>query len=467
MTHIVVIGSGSGGLTAAIGLAKVGYKVTVIEKAIIGGDCTNYGCVPSKALLFGSHKLHDAYKEFQGTSASKEIDKIYSKKAEEVLQGTRNVVGEFQEEETPQWLESFGIEVILGEAKFLSENSIIVSQQIIKFDKCVIATGSKTLIPEIEGLKDTPYLTNHSIFDLKKVPQTMTVIGNGPIGVELGEAFNCLGCKVTLIGNTTRILPRSDTQSSQKLQNKLEDEGMDIKMARTTKVSHSNNKFHITFTDKDPVVTEQLLIATGRRPNIDLDLEKAGVKYNPKGVEVNKFCQTSNKNIYAIGDVVSGVPNFTHFAGHMGKAVVTNLAIQKYSRLPLHFSKYSTKLVPGVTFTSLELAEAGLSEEAAAAKYGKNSIKSFVYDFKSVDRAKTHKGEPGHIKVITKGFFGRIIGVSIVSTRAGEMLPEFQYLIAKKKTMFALNTLIRAYPSYTSSLDNLFKEWDFSKFSKS
>ncbi|NJL96835.1 NAD(P)/FAD-dependent oxidoreductase [Candidatus Gracilibacteria bacterium] len=460
---VVVVGSGSGGLTAAIGLSKVGYQVTLIEKDHIGGDCTNYGCIPSKALLYRAHRLHNSYETFDYI---KDLEKTFQKKANEALQQVKDVVKSFQKHESPQWVQSFGIKLVIGEAKFLSANSVIVGQQIFKFDKCVIATGSTTYIPTIKGIKDTPFLTNTNIFNLKQVPKHLTMIGNGPIGIELGEAFACLGSQVTVIGNSNTILNKSDLTSSTKLKKYLEQKKIQFKTAHTKRIDYKANQFSLEFEDGSSLKTEQLLIATGRQPNVDLDLQSAGIDFSHKGILVDKYTRTSNKDVYAIGDVVSGVPNFTHYAYHMGKTVVTNLTIQKYTQLPIHFAKYSLNLVPSITFTSLELAEAGYNEQDAIAKFGEKAIATYILNFDDVDRTITHNHEEGHIKLITKGFFGKIIGVSILSTRAGEILPEIQTMIANKKNILFLNKLIRAYPSYTSSLDNLFKEWIFRKIPK-
>jgi pyruvate/2-oxoglutarate dehydrogenase complex dihydrolipoamide dehydrogenase (E3) component len=456
---IVVIGAGSGGLTVAIGLVKLGFKVIIVEKEKIGGDCTNFGCVPSKALLYEAKKLWESY-NFVDPTMIKSPE--FAKRANLVLEKTRSVVQSFNDHETSNWLQSYGLEVILGEVKFLNENSLLHGQKIIPFTKCIVASGSTSFIPDIKGLEKTPFLTNKNIFSLKQVPKDLIILGNGPIGIEMAEAFNHLGSRVTVICNKPGILLRNDRYGSEKLQSILQSKGITFTSGIAEEINF-DGRFICKLSENRTITAENLLVATGRKPNIDLNLESAGVKYDKDGIIVDKNCRSSNKNIFAVGDVVSGVPRFTHYAYHMGKSLVSNFAVEKFTKLPIPVVNYKKKILPSVVFTSFELAEAGYTEELAKKQYGENKINCYTYDFADVDRAKTHSGELGHIKFITKGFFAQIIGVSILAKRAGEILPEFQALIQDKKNILSLNKLIRSYPSYTSSLDNVFKEWLVSK----
>lgn len=458
MSKLVVIGSGSGGLTAAIGLAKVGYNVTIIEKEYIGGDCTNFGCIPSKTILQESKKLYTAYK-----TLGKKPDKEYNKLAEGVLDKTRGVVNKFRQHESEEWLQSNNVSLVRGKAEFTSPHSLRAGEVDLTFDRCIIATGSRAAIPPIEGLESTPYLTNKTIFDLQKVPKHLVIIGNGVIGVEMGEAFAMLGAKVTIIGRQRGILKNSDPEHKERLMHKLEKLGIEFASSNTNKISYKNGEFSLQGDAGMSVKCDQLLIATGRIPNVDLDLSKAKVKYTQKGIHTKPNTQTTNNKIFAIGDCVAGVPKFTHFAYHMGKTVVANLITEKYLKLPLYRSKIKPELNPSVIFTSTELAEVGLSEKEAKEQFGK--VRTFSLDFKDLDRAITNN-EEGVIKIITTGFFGRIVGASILAARAGEMLPELQTMITEKKNMLYFNKLIRAYPTYTANLDNFFKQWLYSVVSK-
>lgn len=470
-TQILVIGAGSGGLTAAIGLAKVGYKVLLVEKELIGGDCTNFGCIPSKALLYRAKKAADLRKQVKENNLqidSKELEKISLK----ALEDTRQVVKGFQEHESLEWLESFGIEFLFGKAKFVSKNQIKVidskdfnrPEVLVNFQKAIISTGSKTLIPLIDGLLQTPFLTNETIFNLTKVPKTLTILGNGPIGIEMAVAFCALGSKVVVIGTSDVILQRSEKTLAIDLQKNLEKEGIKFLNKNTLGVTFDqNNQFELKFEDGEMLKTDQLLIATGRKPNLDLQLENAKIESDKKGIFVNKFAQTNNKNIYAVGDCAKNMPNFTHFADYMSKAVVTNLAIQKYLKLPINISKIDSSKNPSVVYTYPELAQTGLTELEANKQYGK--VKVYQFDLTKVDRIKATGGF-GKISIVTTGFFGRIVGVHILADRAGEMLPEFQYLVTNKKPIRELSKIIRSYPTYTSGIGSLAVEWILGIFKK-
>ena len=452
MPSLYVIGSGSAGLTAAIGLAKVGYETTIIEEDYIGGDCTNFGCIPSKTLLHEARELHGAY-----AYLGKSRDKEFAQRAKEALSRTRAVVGHFREEESVEWLAKNNVKFLRGRAKFTAPDELAVAGQTHSFDRCVVATGSRARIPDIEGLADSPYLTNKTIFDLPTPPQHLVILGNGVIGTEMGEAFAMLGSKVTIIGRSENILKNSDPDHARRLQTHLESLGVTCVGFDTQKVTHSpQTGFVLTDGAGETIEGDTLLVATGRVPNVELDLEQAGIKADRGGIKIDPTTRTTNGNVYAIGDVASKLPNFTHFAYHMGKTVVTNLLVRKYLHLPLPIARIKPERNPAVVFTSFELAEAGLSEAAAREEFKR--VQTYTLDFAVLDRAITND-EPGSIKVITAGFFGRIVGVSIYAERAGEMLPEFQTLILQKRRVAYLNQLIRAYPTYTANLDNVFKQW--------
>ena len=460
MAALFVIGGGSAGLTAAIGLAKVGYKVTLIEEGYLGGDCTNYGCIPSKTLLHEARTLHEAYQTLRLKK-----DARWRKLSCQALEKTRQTVAEFREEESATWLEKQGVTLLRGRAKFVGHYTLEVNGKIYSFDKCVVATGSRASIPPISGLKTTPYLTNKTIFDLSKPPKKLIIIGNGAIGIEMAEAFTMLGSKVTVLGRSRRILKQNEPAHTALVQRDLEKLGVKFETFKTTRVEHSpKNGFTLTDNTGRILTGDALLVAAGRTLNVELNLKAAGVEFTKAGVKISTRAQTTNPNIYAVGDVAQDYPNFTHFAYHMGKTVVTNLALQRFLPFPLHPAKLKPLQNPAVIFTSTELARAGLTYAQAKKQYRK--VTRYTLDFDTVDRAITSE-ENGSIEVVTVGFLGRIVGVSIYAKRAGEMLPEFQTLINQKKRLLYFNELIRAYPTYTANLDTLTKEWLFNLIKKS
>jgi pyruvate/2-oxoglutarate dehydrogenase complex dihydrolipoamide dehydrogenase (E3) component len=473
--RVITIGAGSGGLTVAIGLAAVGYESILVERSFIGGDCTNFGCIPSKTLLHESQQFYQAHKlatQYLGiTDGHKILQNSYK-----VLSKTREIRNKFRQHESIDWLEGLGIKVVKANAKFIDadnlklENLEYFSKDLdidqktpnLSFDKAIIATGSRTFIPPIKGLENSPYLTNESIFEQPKTPKSMLVLGNGPIGIEMAESFTNLGCKVTVIGLRDEILPRSDKDLAKKLKLYLQNKGVSFESGQTTKVSFDEKTGFTLDLKKDSqtlkLQAQQLLVATGRQPNLELNLEKAKIKYTKKGIQIDSFGKTSNPKIYAIGDCCE-VPRFTHFAYHMAKKVTTNLIFQKYTKLPINISKWDTKSLPAVTYTSIELAQAGLSQNEAEEKFGKDKVKVYTYGTSDSDRAKTYDDELFEIKLITTGFWGRIVGVHILGSRSGEILPEFQQMIENKKGIRQVDNIIRSYPTFTHSLDKLSREW--------
>jgi len=467
-TDIVVIGSGSAGLVAAIGLSKIGYAVTLVERDKIGGDCTNVGCVPSKALLFQAKKYAQsvalAHKNGIQISAKK-----LAQMADDAVKHTRQIRSEFQAHESVDWLEKQGVSVVLGQAEFASRRQLRVtaadsSVQMIDFDTAVICTGSRPLVPSIDGMDSVSYLTNESVFELQHVPQSLLIVGNGAIGTEMAQAFSNLGSKVTIIGRSPSILPRSDAQVADVVWQSLQQVGAKYIQGDCTAVKKTQHGVEVKLQSGQMVSAEKLLIAIGRTPNTDFGLDAAGVTFSPKGIQISANGQTSNPYIFAVGDCVADVPRFTHMAGYMARQLVTNFTVRKYTKLPFWFASVFPKHVPAVTFSDIELAECGLTEEQARKAYG-DRVQVYTTDFAGIDRALTHDHEPGMIKLVTVGFWGKIVGVHIAATRAGEILPEMQEWVDAGTSIRTLNSKIRAYPTYTTSLYRLGTEWLLRKIS--
>ncbi|MFT5319145.1 MAG: pyruvate/2-oxoglutarate dehydrogenase complex dihydrolipoamide dehydrogenase (E3) component, partial [Chlamydiales bacterium] len=374
---IVVLGAGAAGLVVAIGAAKAGKRVLLIEKGNYGGDCTHFGCVPSKALIasaHASHAIHSGKKygiDIQSNSFS----------ADRALQRTRDIVASFVSHENPKALKDLGVNTITGIASFTSPKNIIVTDEegkedAISGDHIVIATGSHPFIPDIEGLDTVPFLTNENIFDLKAIPESLAIIGAGAIGCELGQAFQRLGAKVTVVEFLDSLIFREEPEAQEILKSSFNNEGITtILNHETVKVEKIENKISLTLRNRNDkkehvIQVSHLLVAVGRRPNLkSLDLEKAKVQHSPKGITIDSYGRSSQKHIWAAGDV-TGEALFTHMAENRARTILTNILLPWPLRIKLDLKQ----AVPRVTFTDPEVASIGITEKEAIDTYKKQSL---------------------------------------------------------------------------------------------
>lgn len=479
---IAVIGGGTAGLTAAVGLAKAGYPVILVEKSFLGGDCTNWGCVPSKALLHQGRQVAALRSCLENLNKADEaqVQALVQERAQQALKEVRAIRQEFREHESRQWLEEQGVGLVQASAVFTGKRSLQLSDiayvsswieqehaelredQFLFFDRAIIATGSRPAIPGIFGLEQVAYYTNETIFEIEEIPEHLLILGSGPEGVELANAFINLGSRVTVIGQTETILKgKVDIEVAERLQELLQQRGINFAKGRVTAVRQEGSEISLTTEAGSTFRGTKLLIAAGRLPNTNLGLEKAEVRYNEKGIQINKYSQTTTDNIFALGDCCP-VPRFTHFAYYQAKKLVAYLAIRHITKLPFQLSSFRRKRIPAVIYTDVEVAQYGYTEQKARRKWG-DRVEVHYLKFDEVDRARVEGGEPGMIKLITKGPLARMVGVSMLASRAGEMLPEFQRLIAGRTAITALDEIIRAYPSYTSNLDTLYTDWLLNK----
>lgn len=431
----VVVGAGSAGLVVAIGLAKAGKKVLLIEKGTYGGDCTNFGCIPSKTLI--------------GLAKRRSSD----------LGFVQKIVREVRSHEEPAALSKLGIETLTGEASFLSPHTLQVKEVsgetvLIEAKKIVLATGSFPEIPPIPGLKGTPFLTNETIFDLAEVPKSLTVIGGGPIGCELSQAFQKLGSSVHLIHSHSELLGREPTAASEILIQQFKNEGMTLHLnVKVESVSHSASGFKIRV-GENLIDTQELLIASGRRPQLELlNLDKAKIAYTDRGICVDVYGRTSEKHIFAIGDSC-GPPFFTHLAENRARAVLTTLLFS-----PFYKMRISDQAIPRVTYTDPEVASIGLSEEEAIQKHGQKRIAVYFVPMSEVDRAITQDRTEGFVKLITKRLSSKILGATVVAPRAGEMLSEISLAMYAKIPLRKLAQLIHPYPTYSLAIRRAADKW--------
>lgn len=431
---VVIIGGGSGGLVVASAAAQLKAKVALVEKDRLGGDCLWFGCVPSKSLLHASRVAHEVKTSSRFGIYSTPPDIQFSEAMGHVQQAISNI----QPNDSPERFEGLGVEVIFGQGEFKDEKTFTVNGRDLTARAFVISTGSRPKVPPIEGIEEAGFLTNEQVFSLKERPESLAVIGAGPIGCELGQAFHRLGSQVTMISSRDHILPKEDPEAALVVERQLEADGINlIRGKRAQKVEVIDGKKHLWVGD-EKVVVDEILVSSGRVPNVNsLNLEAAGVQYNEKGLLVNQKLQTSNKRIYGCGDVIGGY-QFTHVAGYEAGVVIQNA-------LFFPSAKADYRVIPWATFTEPELARVGLSEKQAKERYG-NEFEVLKQEFADVDRAQAEGATEGFAKIITTPK-GQILGAHIVGPSAGEIIHEVILAMKNQLPVSALTGMIHIYPT--------------------
>jgi pyruvate/2-oxoglutarate dehydrogenase complex dihydrolipoamide dehydrogenase (E3) component len=429
---LCVIGAGSGGLSVAAAAAAFGVPVVLIEKGRMGGDCLNYGCVPSKALLAAAK--HAAAPRQAGAFGLKlpRADVDFAK----VNAHVHGVIAAIAPNDSTERFTGLGVHVIAGAARFTDARTVAVGNFEIKARRFVVATGSTAAVPPIPGLDATPYLTNETIFALKQCPAHLVVIGGGPIGLELAQAHRRLGAAVTVLEAATP-LAKDDPECAAIVLAELAREGIAIRTGvKVARVAHEGGKVQVSLDGGETVAGSHLLVATGRKPNTDLDLAAAGIKAEPRGIVVDKGLKTTNKKVYAIGDVAGG-PQFTHVANYHAGIVIRNALF----RLP---AKANHDTVPWVTFTDPELAHVGLTEAQARERH--KTIRVVRWPYHENDRAQAERATHGHIKVVTAKN-GRILGATIVGAHAGELITTWTLALTQGLNIRAMTGIVVPYPT--------------------
>ncbi|MCW9038905.1 MAG: FAD-dependent oxidoreductase [Rhodospirillales bacterium] len=433
---LCIIGAGSGGLSVAAVASQMGASCVLIEKARMGGDCLNYGCVPSKALLAAAHaaqSVRDA-SHFGVVAGEPRVD------AAAVRDHVRAVIASIAPNDSVERFEGLGVRVIQAEARFTGPREVAAGDFIVRARRFVIATGSGPFVPPVQGLADTPYLTNETIFDLDGLPEHLLIVGGGPIGIEMAQAYRRLGARVTVLEMGT-IMPRDDQELVDVVRTRLAVEGVEIlENAMVSEVSGKTGSISVVAVTNEGerrIEGSHVLVAAGRRPNTgSLGLEAAGVVHTSKGIIVDRRLRTSNRRIFAIGDVTGGA-QFTHVAGYHAGIVIKNALF----RVP---AKTDGKAVPWVTYTDPELAHVGLTE--AEAKANGQAINILRWSFADNDRASAERKTDGLIKVVTTPR-GKILGASIVGPHAGELIHPWILAIANGMKVGAMATMIAPYPT--------------------
>jgi pyruvate/2-oxoglutarate dehydrogenase complex dihydrolipoamide dehydrogenase (E3) component len=435
-TDLCVIGAGSGGLSVAAGAVQMGARVVLIEKGRMGGDCLNTGCVPSKALIKAARIAESVRRAGRfGINGHEPAIDLAALRAH--VQGAIAGIAPHDSEER---FEKLGCTVIKAEARFLDRERIEAGGQVVRAKRFVLATGSKPAIPHITGLSDLPYLTNESVFDLASLPAHLLVIGGGPIGIELAQAFRHLGSKVTVIEAAT-ILSKDDPELVEVVRQRLIADGITLREGATVESAlRAGNGVALMVTDAHgthAVEGSDLLVAVGRMPDLEaLHLEAAGVERSPKGIAVDARLRTANRRIYAVGDAV-GDRQFTHWAGYHAGVVIKNALF----RLP---AKVDVSLCPWVTYASPELAQVGMTEAQARKDHG--GIQVLRARFAENDRARTEADGEGLVKaIVTKR--GRILGCGIVGGEAGDLIQLWELAIRKRLKIGAVAEMVAPYPT--------------------
>ncbi len=433
---LVVIGGGSAGLTAAGFAARLGRSVSIVERERFGGDCTWTGCVPSKTLLRTARVAHEMRHADRFGLQPFEPDADLSL----VMGHVRSVIEEIYRPESPEALQVRGIDTYLASAKFADSNTIIAGETRIRARKILIATGARPSVPPITGLDGVAYLTYKSVWELKTLPGHLLVVGGGPVGCELAQAFRRLGSRVTLLEAADRILLQDEPEVSTLMRRVLTQEGVDLQLgAPVEEVSQDDTGVHLTAAGRR-FTGDILLLAAGRQPGLsDLELERAGVAYGSAGVEIDSNLKTSQRNVYAAGDCTGG-HQFTHYAARQGFMAARNALLSGNSRGVL-------KLAPWATFTSPEVAHAGLSEAQAREQFG-NGVQVAFWPMDRVDRAITDGNSEGFIKVVSRSN-GRLVGATVVNDRAGEAIHQWILAIDQGMNLGDLTNFLHIYPTYS------------------
>ena len=444
--NLVVLGAGTGGLITALIASSLGARVALIERHLMGGDCLNVGCVPSKAVIRGAQIVHEAREARQFGMPASDTD---LGDFGEVMRRMREIRARISEEDSAErYSEEFGIDIYLGEASFAGEGRVKVGDQVLEYKKAVIATGARAVAPPIEGLAEAGYLDNETVFSLTERPRRIAVIGAGPIGCELAQSFQRLGSEVHMLERMDQILTREDPDAARIVQDELVKEGVEmIFECAINRIERRGDErvIHLTCPAKGTreLIVDEILVGAGRAPNVEnMGLEAVGVAYDvQKGVEVDDSLRTSNKRIWAVGDVCMQW-KFTHAADAAAKIVVQNAL---FAVGPLGRKKLSDLVMPWCTYTAPEIAHVGLYERDAAER--SIEIDTYQVSIAEANRAVTDGQEEGLVKVHVKKGSDEIVGATVVSAHAGDLITQFTMAIQNGIGLGAFTNIIYPYPT--------------------
>jgi pyruvate/2-oxoglutarate dehydrogenase complex dihydrolipoamide dehydrogenase (E3) component/uncharacterized membrane protein YdjX (TVP38/TMEM64 family) len=445
--NLVVIGGGTAGLVSAAGSAGLGAKVALVERHLLGGDCLNYGCVPSKAIIRSSRvyaDIRDAGRFGIRVSSPAEVD------FPAVMERMRRLRAGISHHDSAQRFRDLGVDVFLGQARFTGPETVEVEGKTLRFKKAVIATGGRAVRPSVPGLAEAGYLTNETVFSLTERPARLLVMGGGPIGCEFAQAFQRLGCQVTLLHKYNRLMNREDADAAAIIQKTFQRDGIRLipnaMPLQVTKTGTGKLVQYESNGQKGEIEADEILIGAGRAPNVEgLNLLAAGVSYEPgkgRGVLVNDKLQTTNPNIFAAGDICLPY-QFTHLADFAARLVIQNA-------LFFGSKKLSALTIPWCTYTDPEVAHVGVNE-AEAHKKG-IAVTTFVKPLSEVDRAIVDGEEEGFVKIHVKKGTDKILGATIVARHAGEMISEITAAMVGNIGLGTLAGVIHPYPTQAEAI---------------
>jgi pyruvate/2-oxoglutarate dehydrogenase complex dihydrolipoamide dehydrogenase (E3) component len=444
--NLVVIGAGTAGLVTAAGAAGLGAKVALVERHLMGGDCLNVGCVPSKCIIRSSRAAADVR---DAEDFGVRVPSGHDVDFEAVMRRMRMLrAGISVNDSARRFSEELGVDVFLGDAKFAGPGTVQVGDAILRFRKAVIATGARAFEPGTEGLAEAGFLTNETIFSLTKRPERLAVIGAGPLGCELAQAFQRLGCRVSLLQRGPRIMSREDQDAARIVEESMLRDGVELLLScgvKRVEKTPEGKTLHLECNgEKKRITVNEILVGTGRVPNVDgLNLEAARVVYDDrKGVKVDEYLRTSNPLIFAAGDICSPY-RFTHTADAQARIVIQNALFWGRRRS-------STLTVPWCTYTDPEIAHVGMYEEDALKK--DIPVDTFTIPMSDVDRAVADGETKGMVRIHVGKGGDRILGATIVARHAGEMISEISVAMQAKMGLGALSGVIHPYPTQAEAI---------------
>ena len=449
--HLVVIGAGTAGLVSAAGAAGLGARVALIERRMLGGDCLNYGCVPSKALIRAARAWHEAARG-HATFGAPQVSGAGD--FGRVMARMRELRAAISRHDSAERFRGLGVDVFLGDGRFVGPDAVEVDGKRLEFRRAIVATGARPLVPPIPGCDSVDYLTNESVFTLTELPRRLAVIGAGPIGCELAQSFARFGSRVSLLDMAPHILPREDRDAAEIVEASLVRDGVDLECGvRVTGVECANDAKVVRYErlgETTELVVDELLIAVGRSPNVDgMGLEAAGVRFGKQGVEVDDRLRTSNRRVYAVGDVASRY-QFTHTADALARIALQNSLFFGRARA-------SALVVPWCTYTSPEVAHVGLYAREAAERG--LEVETLTLPMSDVDRAVLDGADEGFLRVHVAKGKDKILGATLVADHAGDMLSELTLAMASGVGLGRIASVIHPYPTQAEVIKKAGDTW--------